>query len=698
MDPKEARPKPDFTDRFPVGPAVITGAILLALLSWFALFQHLARLESEAIAGAAVANVNLAQAFDEHVLRIVREVDLQSQVLAADLNRSGHRNVDLGAFHRRIASALPFVARIAWIDDSGHVAASSEPVPRLYMGDREHFRALRGSDTGALFIGTPVTSRSTNDWWIPMTRRLSTPGGNFAGVLLFAVDPAYFDRFYGTVSLGKQGVVTLVRNDGIIIARHPDPTDSLGKDASALPDMKAILTQQAGFRVTAGAMDATRRVIAFNSVAGYPVKVIVGTSLSEALAPVHDKKPAYYGFTILATLYLLGAGFLIAWQHDRQRKAISDLAASRDESRGLAQRAEKALADLKASEERFRSLTTLGADYYWEQDAQLRFTAVSQARLNPEAPHLQYVIGRTRWEIPGSELTPEEWAQHRAMLEARQTFRDFEYWILTPEGQRVCISVSGEPVFDAGAAFLGYRGVSRFITKSKELLLSAQQLGALSGQVFKIQEEERLRISRDLHDQVGQAVTALTLHLQALEREVKEAEPAQHVRVALAIADQTAKQVHNISLNLRPPHLDELGLVAALGWHVDQQAQATGLLIHFDAEPLNERLHPSAELACFRVQQEALTNVVRHGDATEVWVTLRKTGNELELTVLDDGVGFDASATRDQPVTTRLGLIGMSERAKQVGGRLEISSTPGGGTEVRAVFPALPRDQPAPPD
>ena len=79
-------------------------------------------------------------------------------------------------------------------------------------------------------------------------------------------------------------------------------------------------------------------------------------------------------------------------------------------------------------------------------------------------------------------------------------------------------------------------------------------------------------------------------------------------------------------------------------------------------------------------------------------MTLRETGDELELTVLDDGVGFDASATQDQPVTTHLGLIGMSERAKQVGGRLEISSTPGGGTEIRAVFPARPRDQPAPPD
>ena len=91
---------PVVPDRFPVGPTVIMGAVLMVLLAWFAIFQHLARLESDAVDGAAVANVNLAQAFNEHVLRIIRDVDFQSQFLAAEVGRNGIKNVDLGAFQR----------------------------------------------------------------------------------------------------------------------------------------------------------------------------------------------------------------------------------------------------------------------------------------------------------------------------------------------------------------------------------------------------------------------------------------------------------------------------------------------------------------------------------------------------------------------------------------------------------------------
>src|SRR5581483_1011425 len=134
--------------------------------------------------------------------------------------------------------------------------------------------------------------------------------------------------------------------------------------------------------------------------------------------------------------------------------------------------------------------------------------------------------------------------------------------------------------------------------------------------------------------------------------------------------------------------LDELGLVATLRWHLDRQVKAANLVPRFSADPLPARLRPDVEIACFRVTQEALTNVIRHAGAKEVSIELRQRGGELHLIIGDDGRGFDVEAARDRAVQgASLGLIGMTERVELAGGRLEWHSASGAGTQVHAVFP-----------
>jgi signal transduction histidine kinase len=134
--------------------------------------------------------------------------------------------------------------------------------------------------------------------------------------------------------------------------------------------------------------------------------------------------------------------------------------------------------------------------------------------------------------------------------------------------------------------------------------------------------------------------------------------------------------------------LDDLGLVSALRWYVDRQAQRTGVVAQFTADPLDARLPPELETTCFRVAQEALTNVARHAQARHVNVRLRQREAELELVVEDDGSGFDVPAARARAARgVSMGLLGMEERVLLVGGRIDITSAPGRGTEVRARFP-----------
>ena len=219
-----------------------------------------------------------------------------------------------------------------------------------------------------------------------------------------------------------------------------------------------------------------------------------------------------------------------------------------------------------------------------------------------------------------------------------------------------------------------------------EILETRQQLQALSTRLLEVQEQERRAIARALHDEIGQSLTLVKIKLQMALRRGGAAKVL--TEECVEITSQTIEQVRTMSLNLRPPALDDLGLAAALQWALDRQKGATGWEIEFASDPLPERLDMEIETACFRVAQEALTNAARHAQATKVTVRLRLAGRHLELTVEDDGCGFDQEAVRRRPADrSSLGLISMKERAALAGGRFEIESLHGKGTRVLAVFP-----------
>jgi signal transduction histidine kinase len=221
-----------------------------------------------------------------------------------------------------------------------------------------------------------------------------------------------------------------------------------------------------------------------------------------------------------------------------------------------------------------------------------------------------------------------------------------------------------------------------------EVNASRERLRLLSQQLIEVQENERRHIARELHDEIGQALTALKVNLQTVSRIVIEPDLLPQLHESIAIIDRTIKQVRNLSLDLRPSLLDDLGVVSALRWYIDRQAQRTGIETFFTAHPPDMRFSPALETTCFRVVQEALTNVVRHARAQRVSVSIVKHDQYLEVIVRDDGVGFDLTTIVKQPAAeAALGLMGMKERVELVGGSLEILSDHNHGTEIRACLP-----------
>jgi PAS domain S-box-containing protein len=215
--------------------------------------------------------------------------------------------------------------------------------------------------------------------------------------------------------------------------------------------------------------------------------------------------------------------------------------------------------------------------------------------------------------------------------------------------------------------------------------------------VVTVQEEERQRVARDLHDNVGQLLTALSLGLKSLE-EAGPLPPDALAPLALVrrMADELSRAVRDLTLELRPVTLDDLGLHAALSQLVsDWSARQPGVAVDLRADAVaTERPPPEVETAVYRVVQEALTNVFRHAGARRVEVAVEWQGGVLTAAVKDDGRGFDPQAAADPATGKRLGLVGMRERAALAGGNLELESRPGGGTTVIARFP-VPADREA---
>ncbi len=212
-----------------------------------------------------------------------------------------------------------------------------------------------------------------------------------------------------------------------------------------------------------------------------------------------------------------------------------------------------------------------------------------------------------------------------------------------------------------------------------ELHEKREQLQALSRKLIEAQEAERRAVARELHDDFGQVLTALKLNLIRSERDEAD---------SISLVDGAIARMRDLAHDLRPPMLDELGLSASLRWYVEREARRAGLEFQLELAPPEIRWASTVETTCFRVAQEALTNVIRHGQARRVEVELHDAGGELRLTLRDDGRGFDVSeAHRRATRGGSQGLLNMHERVALAGGELEIDSSPGRGTAVHARFP-----------
>ena len=273
-----------------------------------------------------------------------------------------------------------------------------------------------------------------------------------------------------------------------------------------------------------------------------------------------------------------------------------------------------------------------------------------------------------------------------AMTAEGAELKNLIYRFRLPEGTYGYFDSSAFPILLKGEK--QYYVIARDIT---ELVQAEQRMRELTRQLITAQESERKHIAQELHDELGQALTAISLDLGRIEQALPpDTGPSlkKMVKEARTLTDEVDERVSELALELRPSLLDDLGLAPTLEWYVDQYSQRLGVAVAMEIKGLEKRLPPEMETGLYRIIQEALTNVARHAQAHSISLHLERSSGMVTVNIADDGRGFDFEKAQGSAGSTGgVGLLGMKERASALGGRFEVHSKPGQGTRIHVEIP-----------
>ena len=621
---------------------------------------------------------DLARILEEQTAAWLNAADLALHMFdTPDLmqSRAGGQEA-INAHIRNMLNLMPLMRNLVILDASGKVWYENNPSPGLLtdLSSREFFRHHRDDPSPELYVSQPFYGARTGNLVFVVSRRLFSADNKFAGVVSSAIDIGQLEKLYGTLSSPYDRSVSLARRDGMVLVRVPRVEGVVGRSFAAIPLYSQYLPRaESGTYRTAGAGDGVQRIFSYRGVANRPLVVVLGLDEAQVLSSWQRETAAYGAITGAVILTIAWLTFLVC-REIQGRDAVG--------------------AALRESEERFRQVwqTSIDVVLIWDSHNIICYANPATRRilghepaslmgqnlsmLQPAAPAASHATGITPFVDPNPKSV------HPTTVETVVRHRDgheFPVEIAFSE-----LQFHGERMF---------AGIVRDITMRKrnhDALEEGQaRMRALSDQLLQVQETERATLANELHDAFGQMLTALKLQLQLQVRD----QPSTRLDDCIALVDQSLRQVRSLSLDLRPPQLADLGLASALRAHLERLSAQTGRLITFKMPQEVPVLLGARAVAGFRIVQEAVNNALRHAGPCPIHVELNCHASQLELTVQDQGNGFDLAEQRARAVLGRsLGLLSMEERARMVGGTLDIESAIGAGTLVRLRMPLQPAD------
>jgi PAS domain S-box-containing protein len=424
-----------------------------------------------------------ASVIEDNLGRQIEAVDqalgtIQAALALADAGGTGSTRSRLLA---DLTRALPGVRTLAQFGPDGRViAASQDGLLGASLAKEPRFRHAQAQpDTTVLQIAEPYLD-ARGVWTVALLRSLAGPAGEFAGIVEATLEPAYFNVLLGSVLYAPDMRAVLMHGNGRLFLNMPANQQTLGAQVDQ-PGSFFRRHRDGGASASllrGPTLTGADSLVALRSL-HRPDLQMDGLLV---LALVRDAAVVYGPWRTGALLYggsytLLALAAGLALYGLQRRRRLHDRRAATD------------AAELAASEARFRSLARLSSDWYWEQDANLRFVRLVGDFEHPMRTAMGAFLGQTRWDTPALNLTDAGWARHRAVLESRQEFRDLVIARPDAEGRPRWVSVSGEPIFDTGGAFCGYRGTGRDISAQMQ-----------ADEALRLSEERLQLMLRGSHD------------------------------------------------------------------------------------------------------------------------------------------------------------------------------------------------------
>lgn len=542
-------------------------------------------------------------------------------------------------------------------DATGTIVNTSLGYPpnRLHVADRDYFKAFADKSNNELFISRPLRNRIDHKWTLYFSRPLRWEDGSLRGVLVAAVPPGRFEVLFETLRLGAKREMSLHLTDGTLIASQPRNEALIGNRPS----------QQSG--VTPGRNSADP--LALRTIDGFPMYVKVATDEDGALANWREMAAPISLGALLACLAIVGITIWLRRELIKEESLQHALAAADERHRHTVTSVMDAIIAIDDKQHIILFNPAAEGMFGMSADAAIGHPLTILIPENLRELHQQHVAA-----FLDSARTSEMMAPSREIFGRRSS------------GERFPIEATVSRMEHDGQVQM--TAVLRDITErhqAEENLRQANlQLRTLSAALQNVREEERTHISRELHDELGQQLTGLKLDLTWLSARIRDGRHVEIERIGemRQLLDNVIASVRRISSDLRPPVLDDLGFCEAVRWLKEETERRSGLVIETELPSGQIVQNDSLATALYRIVQEALTNIIRHAEATHVFIKLVIQENKVALTVRDNGKGII-----DAPQNGGIGLVSMRERVAALGGEFSIIGVPGQGVTIEVSVP-----------
>ena len=608
----------------------------------------------------------------DHVDQVLRGIQERLQTPFGEQQALNSLSVNL-LLNTRVAG-LRQARSLFVVDAQGWAVNSSRELPTrgANVADRSYFQHFQDRPLDELFFGSPIRNRLDGEWSFHLARPIVDPHGKLRGVVVAAMEVPQIEKLFSLSMLNADHTISIYSDQRTLVASLPHDEALIGEPVPALLKPTSLPTFKQGLQTLQTEWpDHSQTQFTLLKVGQYPIYASVQVNEAHALSLwQNNAMPILLGTAVLAVFILLAASYLSSELKLQQRLSL-------------------ALGEARTRY--FHTVeTVMDAIVAIDEDQHIIL-------FNPAA---EKMFGYASSEVMGqplSMLLPEKFrpnhAQHvRAFGQADIAQRPMtrtprlDIYGRRRDGQLFPI----ESTISHGRVNgrLQFTAVLRDESERRRAERQMQELNAqlreLSQSLQAVREQERALLSQELHDDVGQQLTGLKLDLSWLVNRLKDGREISLDKVeAMRQALNTCiSSVRRMASEMRPLLLDDLGFTAALQSLCKDLSERSAMPIDLDLDPRMDMNDREMGIALYRIVQEALTNVLRHASAQHVWLTLRREGEQAELSIQDDGVGLQEGQPRNG-----IGLVSMRERVLSLGGEFDIHNRQGGGVEVCIRWP-----------